>query len=191
MRSARTVAVVVLGIAGSSVAHANAGVPMLALAWPFQWLALVPIVVIESFVLARALSTTYRGVVWQVVKANFLSTLVGVPVAWAAMLLLEFAVGAGAMAALPEHVSNLPAVQVALFPFMAAWVGGSSPWEVYAAFVVLTVPFFATSVYVERHILQSQFPAEQRPQLFEGVRLGNVITYALLVLGALYFPVTA
>lgn len=172
-------------------AWANAGVPMLALAWPLQWLALAPIIVIEALVLAKFLGASLRLVVWPVAKANLISTLVGVPVAWAAMLLLEFLIAGGIVRALPTAITEAPSFQYVLLPFAAAWVGGSSPWEVYAAFVVLAVPFCLVSVYIERRYLSAGFPGELASQVREAVRVGNVLTYGLLVAVALFFPLTA
>jgi hypothetical protein len=65
------------------VAFANAGVPMLALAWPAQWLALIPIVLLECAVSSQSIQVPFRQLIWPVGKANLVSTLVGIPLAWA------------------------------------------------------------------------------------------------------------
>lgn len=183
-------ATVVLGAMLPVPAVANAGVPMLALAWPAQWLALVPIIAVEATIIGRGLGVPPRSLAWPVTKANLLSTLFGVPIAWLAMLVVEFVVAGAFVSALPEAWANSKNLQYVLFPFTAAWVGASSPWEVFAAFLVLAVPFCVVSIYIEHRSLRKLFP-EHAAKLRALVRLGNIATYAFLSLLALLIPLTA
>lgn len=68
---------------------ANAGVPMIALHLPAMIILLVPIVVVEAllarYMLAIPFSRSLRGITW----ANILSTLVGLPITWGLMLVLN------------------------------------------------------------------------------------------------------
>jgi hypothetical protein len=70
---------------------ADTGVPMIFVQWPLMLFALVPVIAIETEVVRRQLSLPYGKALIGAVKANILSTLVGVPLAWAVMLALEFA----------------------------------------------------------------------------------------------------
>lgn len=170
-------------------ANANAGVPMLALAWPAHWLALLPIIAIESLLLASRLGLQPSNTLWPVAKANLLSTFVGVPLAWAGMLLLEFIVLGGLLSLLPESVAESNLLRYLLFPFAAAWVGGK-PWEIYGAFLVLAIPFCAISIYIEHRYLRRLF-ASQAEAVRGTVRIGNVLTYVLMCVAALLFPLLA
>ena len=87
---------------------------MLALAWPAQWLALIPIILVESEIFRRALQLPFRSLIKPIGKANLVSTLVGIPLAWLAMLLLEFAIGYAGFAMMPkrDRVSHVRTVCV-------------------------------------------------------------------------------
>ena len=120
------------------IAFANAGVPMLALAWPAQWLALIPIVLLECAVSSQSIQVPFRQLIWPVGKANLVSTLVGIPLAWAVMLVPLFGVVLG-LSLMPETVVMPTYLEYILLPLTAAWVGGESIWQIYFAFVILTV----------------------------------------------------
>ena len=70
---------------------ADVGVPMIFVEWPLMLCALVPVIAIEAEVARRQLTLPYRKAFAGAAKANLLSTLVGVPLAWAIMLAVEFA----------------------------------------------------------------------------------------------------
>jgi len=53
--------VLALLIVAAPSVWANAGIPMLALAWPAQWLAFVPVGGIESFVIAKACARPFEN----------------------------------------------------------------------------------------------------------------------------------
>lgn len=182
-------AALALLMSGSSKAHANAGVPMLALAWPAQWLALIPIILLECAVSRQSIQVPFRQLILPVAKANLISTLVGIPLAWAFMLIPLFGVGLGlslmpASAEMPIYMDHV------LLPLTAAWVGGKSAWQVYFAFVVLTVPFCIVSIIIEERILCRSFPAHSHCVIRAVAVRANVCSYVLLSALALIFPLT-
>ena len=67
----------------------DTGVPMIFIQWPAMICALVPVIAIEAIVIHRNLSLPYRRAFVGSAKANVISTLVGVPLAWVLMLALE------------------------------------------------------------------------------------------------------
>lgn len=145
----RNLATFALLIPIPGIASANVGVPLLAFAWPVHWLALLPIVALEAALVARAIGLPYRELVWPVAKANLWSSLVGVPVAWAAMFLLHLLISYGVFVLPPETIETAT-VSRPLFPFTVAWLVDVSTWNVYAAFVVLAIPMCIASIVVER-----------------------------------------
>jgi len=189
MTNRRRFAVFPLLAVAPGIAGANAGIPMLAFTWPLQWLALLPVVAIEAALVARALGTPYRNLLWPVAKANLVSTLVGIPLAWAAMLALEFLV-LGGMNLLPPETANSRVLQVLSFPFAVAWLGDVGAWVVYAAFVVLAIPFCLVSIAIERRMLAKSLPGADAASLRSGVKLANIASYLLLVVGTVAFPLT-
>ena len=70
---------------------ADAGIPMIALTLPLMLILLIPVVVIEAFLCKRWLRLTNWDAMKSNAVANLVSTIVGVPLAWAIMLGLQFA----------------------------------------------------------------------------------------------------
>lgn len=63
-----------------STASANPIIHPIAVIWPFAWLALVPVVLVEAAVARHVLGWNYGRSLRMAGAANLLSTLVGVPV---------------------------------------------------------------------------------------------------------------
>src|SRR6266850_3962946 len=131
---------------------ADAGVPMIALTLPAMVMLLIPIILIEGFLCKRWLGLT----TWQAMKSNAVSnlasTIIGVPVAWGIMLGVEFVTfgiieRSGAIQNWHSPLANV----IGLF-LGSAWIGPfdrSNVWVVPAAALVLLVPFFFASYYIE------------------------------------------
>ncbi len=71
------------------VAQANAGLPMIYLVWPGMGLMLLPVVVLETFILRRALGTSLKRTLLIVMTANLISTALGIPLTWGVLVLLQ------------------------------------------------------------------------------------------------------
>ncbi len=172
------------------MAHANAGVPMLALAWPAEWLALLPIILLEAKLIQSSIHVPFKQMIWPMTKANFISTLVGVPVAWLVMLAPLMLVSYGYYL-VPTGVEMPSTAQYLLFPLTAAWVSGSSAWQIYFAFVVLAIPFCLISIFLERGVLIRAFPEIEKKLIHSSVIRANIWSYMLLSLLAIAFPLLA
>jgi hypothetical protein len=162
----------------------DVGIPMLAFAWPLFWLTFIPVVFIEAEVAHRQLGIGRKDAVILSAKANALSTLVGVPVVWIGLVILEMAVGS----AMPGSMST--AKYVALFPLMSAWLGPTEDARVvFAAFVILAIPFCAASIYLEHGIARRQLPNIDRAATYKWARTANIYSYAAIILVAACYTV--
>jgi len=182
------IATILVLLIAPSGAYANAGVPMLALAWPAQWLALIPIILVEPEIFRRALQLPFRSLIKPIGKANLVSTLVGIPLAWLAMLLLEFAIGYAGFGMMPKETEFPTYVQYAFFPFTAAWIAADSVWEIYLAFVILAVPFCIVSIIIEERVLRRGLSNQLPSVLRATTKQANILSYIFLSLLALLFP---
>jgi hypothetical protein len=164
---------------GKSRTLYDVGIPMLALAWPLFWASFVPVVLIEAEVARRQLGIGRKEAVILSAKANALSTMVGVPIVWLGLVLVEFAV----VTALPGGMS--PRNFFALFPLMAAWLGPVEDVRIiFAAFVVLAIPFCAASIYLEYQVARRQLPHLDRAATYRWARTANIYSYTALILAA-------
>jgi ABC-type sulfate transport system permease component len=71
---------------------ADAGVPMICVQWPFMFCALLPVIAIEALIVRHRLHLSNRRSFVAAAKANFFSTLAGVPLAWILMLIVQFTI---------------------------------------------------------------------------------------------------
>ncbi len=169
---------------------ADVGIPMLLYVWPASWILFVPIVLIEA-VIARSVLVLPLGRSLRIsFVANLVSTVVGIPLAWIAALIVELllaGIGAGLHAVTRGYI---PESVVAIAILTLAWIGPESrPWAVPAAALVLCVPFFFASVYCERRVARRMVS----PELYDRVRhwswRANLVSYGVIAVLLLAFTI--
>jgi len=122
--------------------------------------------------------------------ANLVSTVVGIPLAWIAALIVELllaGIGAGLHAVTRGYI---PESVVAIAILTLAWIGPESrPWAVPAAALVLCVPFFFASVYCERRVARRMVS----PELYDRVRhwswRAKLVRYGVIAVLLLAFTI--
>ena len=174
---------------------ADVGIPMIFLTWPAMVILLVPVILIEGVLCRRWLGLK----TWQAIKINALSnlasTLIGVPIAWAVMLAVEFTTF-GTMSLVdkihPIQNWHSPIANVIFFLLSSAWVApveGRDQWLVSAATLVLLIPFFFASYWIEYLVvrrmvgrLDGDEPNLTYPRIRTAVRNANLVTYGAMFL---------
>lgn len=164
---------------------ANVGVPMIFIHWPLMFSALVPVIILEALLIRRWVPLSTREAFIGVGKANVFSTLVGVPLAWLMMLLLEFAVLLPvAFAADKWKIEiNSPVLEVLGFLISVAWLVPAEEylhWMVPVAVGLLLVPCFYVSVFLERRSCLRTWTSADPVRIRQGVFKANLASYALL-----------
>jgi len=164
---------------------ANAGVPMIFIQWPLMLVALVPIIAVEAWLIRRWTPVSSREALIGVAKANLLSTLIGVPLAWLVMLVIELAV----LAPVPMLSERFhlefqgPVWGVLEFLLSVAWLApyeGNLHWMVPAAVGLLLVPCFYASVVIERWACLRTWRTVDPTAVRRGVFRANFASYLLL-----------
>lgn len=173
-----------------SVAYANAGLPTLAIAWPLSWAALIPIIVIEGYV-GRAMADVSWGRASSAAGvANLVSTAVGVPLTWGALLLVQFVTpnGGGGAFGIDTAGAKLFAVTVQA-PWLLPWEGHLH-WMVPAALLFM-LPFLGVvSVYVERPLFRLIARCD-KPTARAWSWRANLTTYGIMMAAVLVWFVVA
>ena len=141
---------------------ADIGLPMVALYLPAAWLALIPIILIEAAYGSLRYRFSFPRAVFAQTAANSLSTLIGIPVTWTVLALLQFF-------ALPGGAG--PAW---LFP-------NPRPVIVAAALIFLTVIFYLMSVVTEGLVVARFFRGKPRGIIRRWSIQANALTYVLLL----------
>ncbi|MDY0088495.1 MAG: hypothetical protein RBS78_08115 [Coriobacteriia bacterium] len=171
---------IVLILAVPAAAYANAGVPMLGVVWPGMGVALIPVILLETYLVLRALGLPARRVAVVVGVANVASTLVGIPLTWAALVGVQAVVpgGGGAGPDIGTIAGKLFAVTV-----QAPWLipyDADLHWMIPTAALVLLVPFFFASWCVEYLTARLMLRDVGVSALSGAVFRANLVSYALL-----------
>lgn len=178
VRCARSMSVGFVAILISGAANADAGVPMLFVTFPAMLIALIPIIVVETFVLGRLVRARVLSAIKPVAIANVVSTVVGIPIAWFVLVFLELLTGGGSAYGLATPTQRFLAVT-----WQAPWLdpyGQDLSWMIPTASLVLLVPFFFVSYWIEALIVSSMMKSFPEKQVRKAVFAANLSSYALL-----------
>jgi hypothetical protein len=151
-----------------SLANADAGVPMLLVAYPVILYFLALVILIEAIYLRLRLRTHWWKALAGTTIANGITMLLGYPLMWLIYAVLEFALFALLLTAdktgLAAHLNSAPnnlATHIIGVAATAAWMGpwpeSQSNWPILLAFVVLLVPSFFVSGYIESKFLGRKY----------------------------------
>ena len=166
---------------------ADAGVPMIFIQWPLMLCALIPVIAIEAEVTRRQLALPVRRAFAGAAKANIISTLAGVPLAWAIMLGVELAVllPASHFPRKFHWLMESPGMYLQYVLGMA-WMGppGKSPWPIALAAALLLIPTFFVSVFLERRSYRRSLSDLDAVAVDRSVWCANLASYALLFTAA-------
>jgi hypothetical protein len=171
--------VLILILAGTSSCYANAGLPMLAIMWPLLFLAFIPIVLIESYVLRRYL----RRVEWReslkvCTYSNLFSTLIGIPLTWAVLVVVEIF-----LMFLSDSVPLSDVPLIVIFIVESPWlVPKVSDWSIPLAGMLLLIPFYFASIWSEHLIVRRLMGQSHNDhELKKAVYAGNQASYGFLL----------
>jgi hypothetical protein len=161
------------------VVLANVGVPMIALEWPFMFATLIPVIVVEALVLRKHLGLG-TGTSFKLSSyANIVSTVIGVPLSWLAMLIVSLVTTGGGALGLSS-----PLRVVATAVLQAAWLPPYEAhllWLIPVAAMVLLIPAFLASVLVERLVLARLQSGIARVEISRACWRANEVSYLLLL----------
>ena len=161
-----------------SVVSANAGVPMIFLAMPALGLSIIPIIIIEAMFLSKKLELTTSSAFKTTTISNFVSTIVGIPITWLLMVLIQMLAGGGGAFGLDTTLGKVLSVTL-----QAAWLipyESDLHWMIPVAGLVLLVPFFFASWWSEYFVSKKMLKEHPAQRVKIAVRNANIITYALL-----------
>lgn len=160
------------------VAFANAGVPMIFLVMPAFAIAIIPIVIIESVYLAKALHISGRVAGKTATISNLVSTLVGIPLTWILLVVVQLLTGGDKAYGLNSTLDKILAVT-----WQAPWLipyESDLHWMVPVAGLVLLIPFFFVSWWSEYLVSKRLIEAHKGATMKRAIRNANLITYGLL-----------
>jgi len=175
----RTTIILVAILLAASLS-ANAGIPMLMIEWPFMILSLLPIIYFEAWVIQKYIKLTHKQLLKITTASNFASTLIGVPLTYAIILVLQYL--------LTDHITIQAnnswglLVHSIIFPALAI-PAENSLWFIFpVSGSVLLVFYFLVSWQIEklatRFLLKNQNISSQI--ISKSVLLANIYSYLAL-----------
>jgi hypothetical protein len=159
---------------------------MLAIVWPAAWLLLLLIVPAEGWFARRMLALPWRRALGVSALANLVSTLVGIPLVWFVLLLVEFGLGwiisRGFVPETPPPDALINAIAITL---MAPWLGPGvelKRWIVPAAAAYLCIPFYVASVFCENIVVRRLLREHDPNRIRRWAWLANGFSYGIAFL---------
>lgn len=147
MRKLSKVTLGVLALFIPGIAYANAGVPMLFLAMPAFLISLVPIIAIETLYISKGMELPLAQSLKTVSISNVASTVVGIPLTWFLLVLVQMVTGGGGAHGIDSVIEKILAVT-----WQAPWLipyEKDLNWMIPVAGLVLLIPFFFASWWSE------------------------------------------
>jgi hypothetical protein len=167
---------------------ADAGVPMIFLEYPAMLCGLLPVILAEFLVARRMLQLSRREALKGVAAANLLSTIVGFPLLWVLLVVMELCVGGGGAHGLSTIWSRIYAVTV-----QAPWLipyESDLKWMIPLAALYLLVPAFFASVYLERWICFRFWRGQDRNGIRRFSWVAHYVSYSvLIVVASIYYGI--
>jgi len=167
---------IAVGALGAMPAQANMGLPMVAVFLPPLWLALLPIIAIETAVVARRTAKPAIPAAGAMALANIASTIIGVPLVWFTLAVVQ-ALCCGTALGLESSLTKLYAVTVQS-PWLLSY-DGDFHWMIPAALLSMGLICLAMSVLVEAPIA-SRILGVGLNAMWRPVAWANIVSYVVL-----------
>jgi hypothetical protein len=161
-------------------AEANAGVPMIFLTFPGMMKLLIPVILIESYFSKDRIKESFFESCWIFGIANFISTVIGIPITWFILVAIEMIVTDGGRAyGLSTLWHKILAVTV-----QAPWLipyEKDLHWMIPVAIIVLLIPYFLVSWWSEYIIVKKILTFKDPILLKSTIFRANIISYMFLL----------
>jgi len=152
---------------------------MVAIFLPPMWLSLVPVVLLEAWILRRMLSLPIGTALRSSTIGNVLTTIIGVPLVWLALAFLEGTCCGGA-AGLTTFGQKVYAVTIQS-PWLIPYEKDLS-WMIPAAMAVLVIPFFIVTVAIEGFVNRRVLANADPKRVWKATWVANAWSYLLIVM---------
>ena len=170
-------------------AFARGEYPILIFTMPFMILCLVPIILIEFYVIRSRLDIPAKKLLLSSALANAASTIIGVPLAWLPLWLVQSLFMGDHI--LP-HLRDTFWGKVLAVTLYAPLYSGSihDDWMPMVSQLFLYIPFFFVSWKMEYFIVQGMIKYPARGEVNSACFRANLITYtSLAILSCLVFGI--
>lgn len=167
------------------------GLPMIFPSIVLMAVALVPIVFIEAYIVATKLRVNLKKVFAPVTIANLVSTLVGIPVTWLVLALLQI----GSVFVFGTIAKWIPSTDLYSITLGAPWIYPGHDNEkliILGAMLFLLIPYGLASWAVEYMVVKAMLSKKHdlvdfSKNLKVAVGKANLVSYSLLAIFVIVF----
>lgn len=158
--------------------YGNVGVPVIALTYPAFMILLIPIILIEYSIIRSALNAAKRVVLKSTIVSNVVSSLIGVPLAWGLLLILEMITTGGSIIQAQGALGLIGTVTL-----QSAWLPPIEQlyWMLPAGIIINLLPAYFLSKYSEYFLTKKFIKDIEAKKIKKAVFKANNITYLLLL----------
>ncbi len=189
MKTLRTILLILGLLFSPCLAEANIGVPMIFITIPGMLIALFPVILIESLVIAKQLAISFKSSIKAAALGNVISTIVGIPITWVILVAIQIGTGGDS-----SYGINSPLKKFLAVTWQAPWLIPYEEelyWMIPAATLFLIVPFFFASWWIEYRVERKFINDIESARINRAVRNANLASYGMLALIVLGFLLTA
>lgn len=140
------------------------------------------IAAIEGWFVMRILHLAYAESYRHALKANWMSTIAGIPFAWLLWLvgLIPISIALSAIGVKSHPVVDSTMLHTTFFIGMIPneWMNVGRA----AALVVMLIPFWMGSVWIERRTLVKRLPGYERSRISKAVVCANLASYSIFLI---------
>lgn len=140
------------------------------------------IAAIEGWFVMRVLRLSYAESYRHALKANWMSTIAGIPFAWllwiAGLIPISLALSAIGVTSHPVVDSTMMHTAFSIGMIPTKWVNVGRA----AAMVVMLIPFWMGSVWIERRTLMKRLPGYDRSRISKAVVCANLASYSIFLI---------
>ncbi len=172
---------ILTGCLFATPAWANVCIPILFQTVLMQVYVLIPVIIIEAGVVILTLNSTIWKTALIVALANIVSTLLGMPLAWILFYLVTSYSSAAILNCLPGRWKpDDETIITRFFDPLNSDFDEFNPrmwWQADVVFLIMLVPFFFSSWFIEFNIAARLFTDVDKPALNDAIYAGNLVTY--------------
>ena len=173
----------------ASPAYADIGAPMIFITLPMLIIGLIPIILVEAYMLKKKLKIELKLSIKTSSIMNVVSIIVGIPITWVILVLIQMLTGGGG-----AHGLQTPLQKFLAVTWQSPWLipyESELYWMVPAASLVLLFPFFFASWFVELLTAKRILKQIDKISVNKSIFLANLSSYSiLLVLAALWLIIS-
>ena len=176
----KKVCCLMLSILFPTSVFANAGFPAIIIVWPPLVVTIIPIIVLESFAFSRLIETSFKSSIKNISIANIVSTVVGIPLTWIGLVIVEFSfltIGGNFLAKLPDQIGIL-----FTFPWLAPGIANNYANSKVPFFLLLGF-FYIVSIYIEYRSIRQKYSEYDSGEIKRAIANANTFSYFFIFVG--------